>query len=76
MQCSECGILADQLAIAREELEKVRDRVVSQFGAASSDPSAMRSLAVAERTLESCIAAMERHRQSAHRAGSSLAIAR
>ena len=64
MDCAECKLLADQAAVAREELEKIRDRIVADFNIGSSSAVLMRALEAAERTHEKCVCAVQRHAQS------------
>lgn len=58
--CPECQMLRDQLAITREELAKLRDRVAAEL-AGTPTPRSLKSIEAAERSLERTIAALERH---------------
>jgi len=69
MDCAECGILADQTSIARDEVEKIRERIIgafsdAAFGDGPAPPRLIKALEAAERTHEKCMAAVERHQQS------------
>jgi hypothetical protein len=61
MQCPECRMLRDQIAIAQEEVGKLRDRIAAELREGSPGPLSLKSLQAAERSLDRCIAALERH---------------
>jgi hypothetical protein len=69
MDCSECELLARQAAVAAEEVEKIRERIVADFNVGSAGPALIKSLEAAERTYEKCLASVQRHAQS-HQAAS------
>jgi len=71
MDCAECKLLADQAAVAAEEVEKIRERIVAGFSAGSASPALIKSLEGAERTYERCVASAQRHAKSHHGASSS-----
>ena len=73
MDCAECKLLADQVAIAAEEVEKIRERIVAGFSIGSASPALIKSLEAAERTYEKCIASVQRHAQSHGAASASFA---
>ena len=67
MTCPECAMLNNQVDIAREEAEKLRDRIAADLSAGHTSPQSMKSLQAAERALERAIASLERHMASGHR---------
>jgi len=71
MDCDECKLLADQLAVAEEEVQKIRERIVTGFGTGQASPLLLKALEAAERTQERCMAAVQRHAQS-HRVTSKM----
>ena len=71
MDCAECKLLADQAAVAAEEVEKIRERIAADFSTGSASPTLIKSLEAAERTYERCLASVQRHAQSHHAASSS-----
>lgn len=54
-------MLRDQIAIAQEEVAKLRDRIASDLAAGKSSPQSLKSAQAAERSLDRCVAALERH---------------
>ncbi len=73
MSCAECKLLADQAAIALEEVQKLKDQVVEAFRAGQVAEELLQFLAARERAYERCIAAIERHALS-HQSGSRLFV--
>ena len=57
-------MLADQVSIAWEEVEKIRERIVAAFGDGPAPPQLIKALEAAERTHQKCMAAIERHEKS------------
>jgi len=39
MDCAECKLLADQVAVAAEAVEKIRERIVADFNVGSARPA-------------------------------------
>ena len=68
MDCAECKLFADQAAVVEEEIEKIGARIVADFSGGSASSVLMKSLEAAERTLERCMSAVQRHAQSHHAA--------
>jgi hypothetical protein len=67
-------VLRDQIEIAREEANKLRDRIADELRSGTARPLSLKSLQAAERSLERAITSLERHSASVHRApGSPLA---
>ena len=64
MDCAECKLLADQAAVAAEEVEKIRDRIVTDFNVGSASPVLIKPLEAAERTCEKFAGSVQRHAQS------------
>jgi len=64
MDCAECKRLADEAAVAAEEVEKIRERIVADFRVGSATTALIQSLEAAERTRERCLASVQRHAQS------------
>ena|SRR5689334_18656512 len=64
MDCAECKLLADQAAVAREELEKIRDRIAADFNSGSASAALIRALKAAERTYEKRVCAVQSHAHS------------
>jgi hypothetical protein len=55
MDCAECKLLADQAAIAAEEVEKIRERIVAGFSTGSASLALIKSLKAGERTYDKCL---------------------
>ena len=64
MDCRECEQLAEQAAIAGEEVETIRERIVAAFEKGPVPEALNRALEVAERTNERCMDAVQRHAES------------
>ncbi len=75
MDCAECKVLGDQAAVAAEEIDKIRERIVAAFAIGSANPALIKSLEAAERTYERCLASVQRHAQSHDAASASFAPA-
>ena len=66
MPCPECDMLRDQIAIAQEEVAKLRDRIAADLAAGKSSTPSLKSLSAAERSLDRAIDSLERHLASGH----------
>ena len=64
-------MLRDQIAVAQEEVDKLRDRIASDLAAGKPNARSLKSLHAAERSLERTIASLERH-STTHLRGSPL----
>jgi phage shock protein A len=54
-------MLRDEIRIVQEEVDKLRDRIASDIAAGRQSPQSLKSLQAAARSLERCMAALDRH---------------